>query len=110
MSCERCDHGWITVGPGYPAWRWPDPAEWPADPETAEVVAQQLTWKRRLAAQDIYPCRNCRPELFARWAGGHLASGHRCGECAEVRRGRRRPATPPESVSVPEPRERRDLL
>lgn len=32
----------------------------------------------------LRPCRRCNPALYEKWAGGHLAEGHTCPECAAI--------------------------
>lgn len=70
---------------------------------TAEPHTCEKGWTRT-GKGDVYPCRVCRPEDFARWAGGHFAADHdraACVECrtgppkARKRRGAGREPTPP---------------
>lgn len=93
----RCDgSGWIQVQPAYAAQRHP----YPPNPEldaTDEELAEHSRLVRRIdalraqAVNSFYPCKECQPDVFYRWAGGHHAPGHTCSECIEnVHRPRRR--------------------
>lgn len=113
--CTRCDGGWIEVRPAYAEHMHPDPdPEHVAHltPDELAVVREQLELKRRAAANSVYPCKVCRPQMFWRWAGGHFKPGHdplSCDECVEALGGRRAARRAgkayPEASSVP----RRDL-
>lgn len=39
------------------------------------------------AVPTVRPCSRCRPVQFVRWGEGHLASGHKCSECTDLRTG-----------------------
>lgn len=85
--CGKCHgYGWVPVGRGYVTRRVPDP---PADvlaglsDDEAAAFTATLEAQRVAAARSVYPCRFCRPAMFARWVGGHLAPDHTTAECAE---------------------------
>jgi hypothetical protein len=66
--CTKCDHGWITVGERYVETELalPDPSK--------EIVPDHEAWlaqRRTALAATIYPCRQCRPAAFMRWAKGY---------------------------------------
>jgi len=108
--CSKC-HGarWVQVQPAYAVQHHPDPtAEQLAatDEEGQAQLWAQVMSSRRAAENSYYPCRQCAPGLFFRWAGGHLAMNHStadCDECIELmgKRAARRhdrittPITPP---------------
>src|SRR5690606_5208726 len=91
-----CDDGWRSVDA-----RWVEAQAPMPDPPGDDATDAQLDeWqravdyahtRRKSLANTVYPCDRCRPELFARWAAGHLDPDHNsssCSECRDVRRGR----------------------
>ena len=112
-DCEHCEGGWVPVAPAYAERQHP----WPApDPAVSEKVHAErceiVRYRRMVAARAVFPCRECRPELFLLWAGGHLGPRHDrtgCPTCRELaghpapRRSRERESAP----TAPPPR--RDL-
>lgn len=50
-ECGRCDGGWVAVAESY-----------------VERVGKV---QPEAAANTVYPCRECRPDAFLRWAEGH---------------------------------------
>lgn len=90
----KCDgDGWVQVGPGYVEVRYP----WPAKPgpdadEEAlalyEVRVESTRIAREAAARSVYPCKDCEPAAFHRWAGRHWEPDHdrsACDECPSTR-------------------------
>lgn len=72
---HECDNGWIWAAPEY-----------------VDHVVGATQHTERAVANSVYPCSQCQPELFHRWAGGHLEPGHDpgCAECKQTKPGRRR--------------------
>lgn len=94
--CRRCEGtGWVQVQDAYAVHLYPDPTlEQLAglDDTAADEVVAQVQLQRAAAANSVYPCRDCNPPMFFRWAGGHFKLGHdyaKCDECIEVLGGRR---------------------
>lgn len=84
----------------------PDFSALPED--LAEIARKDIEYRRAGLADSVYPCKECQPTLFFRWAGGHLASKHDqvdCEECAEIRRGGKsgRSLAAPSPPPPPEP-------
>lgn len=80
----------------------------PLDATEAEQAAALTAHRARLAAlrNTAYPCRECAPLAFLRWANGHHDPGHdaaSCPDCATPTYSRRRRRDAP---ALPE---RRDL-
>ena len=117
-----CDDGWRSVDA-----RWVEAQAPMPDPPGDDASDAQLDeWqravdyahtRRKSLANTVYPCDRCRPELFARWAAGHLDPDHdssSCSECRDVRRGRASAGNPsqvrpPLAVGVMSPPARKDL-
>jgi hypothetical protein len=84
MNACDCEHGWRWVAPEYAEHLAAKAIIGTAVPSRAVVAA---------LANSVYPCRECQPATFDRWAAGHFAKGHEmddCPECAAVRGGRHR--------------------
>lgn len=78
MTCQfRCDGGWVPVNDEYVTRQMATYRE----PKDQDAYAQ----RRKVIRESIYPCPSCRPELYDRWRGGHLVSGHYCQECYDRR-------------------------
>lgn len=96
MSCRECGgNGTLYVLEGYVDQHQPDVAD--DHPDVISVRA-----KRASLANTVYPCPECRPELFKRWSAGHMAVaplGTRSTVPAKARGGRRQqdplPLEPP---------------
>lgn len=130
-GCDRCEHGWVQVTPAYVERKapWPAPAaaELMSEPgmqEAYDELVATVARKRASLAESYYPCRDCLPAAFYRWAQGHNDPNHdraNCPECRELdgRRGRGRASAPrrerdllregPSPVPVPAGAHRRDL-
>ncbi len=89
--CSKCHgHRWVPVQPGYALHMHPDPTI--EQLAVLDEAGQAKLWaevasKRAAAENSVYPCRQCAPQLFFRWAGGHFAMGHlavECDECTEL--------------------------
>lgn len=101
LGCEHCEFGWRSVRLESVEAANPRPValddEALSDEDRARIT---LTWQARLASgkNTVYPCKECNPDLFYRWAKGHLDSAHEragCAECLELdhpRRGSRKAA------------------
>jgi hypothetical protein len=89
VNDHSCDHGWVTVPAGYAEHAHPyppRPAVAPGDEALTEweEVCRFVDAKRATAAKAIFPCPDCRPAAYERWAGGHYLPDHdrtRCAEC-----------------------------
>lgn len=87
--CQRCGGTkWVQVQPAYAERMFPMPADLPEDatPDQRRVhaiVAADVERARHAAADSFYPCKDCAPTQFFRWAGGHLAANHDRSSCAE---------------------------
>lgn len=85
MTCLACDgDGWVLVASGYAERMVPDPAS--AKLETVDEASQSAIWdrvyqRRDHAARSVVPCKVCRPDLYLRWAGGHLDRLHNTAGC-----------------------------
>ncbi len=97
--CRRClGSGFLTVLPDYADTQYPETLDLTtlSDAERA-VVDFQRHMLRSAAANSVYPCRECRPEQFFRWLGGHWQPDHdksACDECKAAGLPRsRRPVT-----------------
>lgn len=91
-GCDRCEFGWRTVSDSYPERLVPTPDLSGLPPDLAAVARRDIEARRASLAGSVYPCKECQPTLFYRWAGGHLASKHDrgdCEECQEIARGKR---------------------
>lgn len=128
-GCDRCERGWVRVTQAYVDRKAPYPAplspEIMSEPGMAEAydaLVASVESRRRALAESYYPCKECRPEAFYRWAQGHNEPNHdrtSCPECRELdgRRGApRRPGKARERdllrdgpSPVPAGRPRRDL-
>lgn len=122
-GCDRCDHGWRGVTQAYVDRKAPMPG--PLDAamvdvegmaEAHELLIAEVTARRAALAGSVYPCKDCLPATFYRWAGGHFDLNHDtagCPECQEIighrRGGRRRPAQRDLVRDGPAPLPRRDL-
>jgi hypothetical protein len=97
----RCDgSGWVQVQPAYAAQRhpYPPPPELDAsDDDLAEHArhVRRVDAARAAAIDSYYPCKECNPDAFFRWVGGHFSPGHdaaACPDCALIGRRVRRSA------------------
>lgn len=107
--------GWVQVTAAYAEKLFPlPPAATLEDADHAAAfaaLAEAVERRRRAAADSWYPCRECEPSLFYRWAGRHLDSKHDragCAECSlEDEEKRRRPRTeraaPAHAAPAPSP-------
>lgn len=110
-GCDRCDRGWVQVTAAYVERKapWPAPlaAELMSEPgmeEAHAALTAHVANKRRALAESYYPCKECQPAAFYRWAQGHNEPNHdrhSCPECCELD-GRR--------AGRAKPRRERDLL
>lgn len=74
-GCSECDHGWRYVTEAYLDARFPMPPN-----ATAEQAA--AVWAlREIYREQVFPCSECRPGAFSRWANGCLRSDHRAADC-----------------------------
>lgn len=89
----------------------------PLDETLRAAVIEQVEIRRAALRGSVYPCADCQPAAFHRWAGGHLEPRHDragCPECSELDRPRK-PGTRdlvrdgPSPVPLP-PVDRRDLF
>lgn len=130
-GCARCEHGWVEVTAAYVDRKAP----WPA-PLAAELMSEEgmqeayaalvasVAQRRASLARSVYPCRECQPAAFYRWAQGHNDPNHdrmNCAECRELdgRRGKGRASSQrrerdllregPSPAPVPAAAHRRDL-
>lgn len=114
-DAHDCDRGWLWVGQKYAEHIAAGMALGPGVP-TQAVVAGLLN--------TVYPCKECQPDLFYRWARKHFATDHdvsSCPDCVEVHGGPKaarrhataagtRPgATPTENYEPDSPPPRRDI-
>jgi hypothetical protein len=78
--CQRCQHGYVTIAldsDGHFLGNDPN------DPAYAEIVANTA----------VYPCPDCRPQLFLQWENGCFQLYHEpCEKCDHRRRPSRRRA------------------
>lgn len=91
-GCDRCEFGWRTVSPGYPAAQVPMPDLSGLPEDLREVAEREVLTRRAGLVGAVYPCKECQTALFFRWAAGHLESKHdeeNCEECSEIRRGKK---------------------
>lgn len=99
-DCE-CDHGRLRVHPKYAEGRVPGDLEAEHAALLARVEARargehdfeldaeldayaERRRLRMLAAEDVYPCPDCRPAQYARWRAGCYRANHarkRCKVC-----------------------------
>lgn len=87
-GCEAdgCDFGWRNTPPEYVEDLFPLPNP-PGQLLTAEELAAYearvaTVWERRESFTGaVFPCPDCRPEAFRRWANGCWRPGHNAGEC-----------------------------
>ena len=71
MTCTQgCDHGWVAVGPDYINRHWPLPApmKFDDDPEVYRKHLAVIEIKRVSAEGAVYPCPDCCPVQYDRWA------------------------------------------
>lgn len=96
MKCEKCDGtGWIPVTETWvvaTAKMPPDPML-DADEKSIEIymaACSAVTERRQGLRNSVYPCKDCRPKVFLRWAEGHFDPDHRtdCEECSSIVRGK----------------------
>lgn len=87
-GCQRCDAGWVEVTQSYVDRIAPIPElQLGADPDVHEAIVAEVMTRRASLANTVYPCRDCQPAAFYRWAGGHLERNHdraKCDECSEL--------------------------
>lgn len=106
QGCERCEFGWRHVGAEYAERLFPEPDVSNLDPTAAAQRVAVVGAQRAGVLNSVYPCKNCRPADFFRWAEGHYASDHdrgACGECAEIAENPRRKAKGKAVEYVPDP-------
>jgi len=111
-SCDKCEHGWRTVGDGYvervvhrPT-ILDDPSSDPAD---RAIEMARYTVQINGARSTVYPCKDCQPSAFYRWAEGHFESDHDragCSVCSEMEGSKR--SGRPRQEPAPTPH-RRDI-
>ena len=107
MGCDKCDNGWRDVSETYVVKTYPMPERGSMTEAEHTEAVRQCEMKRASARATVYPCKECQPALFYRWAGGHLHADHERGSCDEcsdrsTSRGRSRRRTP-EPEPDPEP-------
>lgn len=94
LRCKGEEVEWVTERYLDRHAPWPDPPpEGSVPSRLAEHDAQVEVVRLRRAslANSCYPCRECQPGPFFRWAGRHWEVGHdisACNECQDVRRGK----------------------
>lgn len=122
MTCATCGGlGFCLVRDGYVDKQAPTPAREPGESDehyAGRVVENDA--RRAALAKTVYPCRECRPQQFFKWAAGHFGIDHDrqgCPDCRDSRipgpgtRRRRRgghdepplPDAPPDLDEGPEP-------
>lgn len=111
--CTRCDGSrWVQVKPAYALHLVPDPDPQLlaiCTPEQAAVVWAEVDAQRGAARDSWYPCRDCNPRQFFRWAEGHWNKDHdvtNCAECIDALGGKRAARRAAAAMSPPE---RKDL-
>lgn len=111
--CTRCDGTkWVQVKPAYALHLVPDPEPGLlaiCTPEQAALLHAEVEQRRAAARDSWYPCRDCNPGPFFRWAAGHWNKDHdvaSCAECIDALGGSRAARA---QHTVPETPERRDL-
>lgn len=101
-GCSSCENGFVLVNEAYAERMVPPLPLMPAGTDPAVIEALERERGARLAAyaNSVYPCKNCHPHLFARWAAGHLEPSHDSGECelCSNRKPRRGRADKPEAT------------
>ncbi len=112
--CSKCHGGrWVPVLPSYATHMHPDPTmEQLAVLTEAEqdTLWAELGAKRAAAENSVYPCRQCAPALFFRWAGGHFGLHHNTAECEEcIELLGKRAARRHDRITTPTTPPRRDL-
>lgn len=81
-----CEGGWKQVSAAYAESIVPDPKPLPLDAtsdeiSTHEAHARSIPALRKAARDSYYPCRECQPELFLRWANGCFGPRHNARRC-----------------------------
>lgn len=86
-TCERCGGGGqIKVLDGYVERNAP----WPAAPalgcslveqEAYELLVARVAERRAAYANSYYPCKDCNPKAFFRWAKGCYSDNHDRASC-----------------------------
>ena len=74
LEVHECDRGWKWVGHKY------------AEHLAAQVHIEGKTPPEAIVAallNSVYPCRDCQPVRFVRWAEGHFARDHDPGGCRD---------------------------
>lgn len=98
-SCDRCsDTGWCQVTEHYVDRLAP----WPSLPEPITEaehaghaqLMEDARRKRAAVANSSFPCPDCQPAMFDRWAAGHMHPDHDARTCPDCG-GRPRKATAP---------------
>lgn len=92
-SCG-CEGGWMLVTATYVERRHPLPQQpelgaHEDDYRRYDAQVAQVERRRAASTNTVYPCRACRPDDFARWAGGHLDPDHNRHDCPDCIGGRR---------------------
>lgn len=84
-DAEGCDFGWRWVTNDYIEALFPLPNGDLFDPIVVEQTKVVLE-RRATFAGAVFPCPDCRPDEFRRWAAGCWAPAHRgCEVCQEGR-------------------------
>lgn len=97
-GCGRCLNGWLEVGAEY-AEKIAGAILIPLDatPDQLATVTAERDRRRAAALNSVYPCRDCNPKAFYRWATGHYGPEHNAAGCSECnpKAKTRHPAQPP---------------
>lgn len=106
--CHRCsDTGWCQVTEHYVNRHAP----WPSLPEPitdAEHkanarVMEEARIKRAGIANSSFPCPDCQPKMFERWAAGHMDANHDPRHCADCGGKPRAHVAPAQARDLPSP-------
>lgn len=76
-GCENCEHGWRRVDPDlYGERLFPMP-------EGASVAqAEEVYRNRAMYGPAVFPCRDCLPSQYDRWANGCFRAHHIASKCS----------------------------
>lgn len=92
--CTRCDgDGWVPVHANY--------ADHLAE-QTTKPGTDAHAQLRDALARSVYPCKDCRPVQFFRWAEGHWSRDHDSSGCSDCST-HTRPGTTRKPKPTPEP-------
>lgn len=75
-GCSSCEHGWRYATDAYVDELIPLPPN-----GTEEAIAAVLRKREGLYGTFVFPCSECRPEAFRRWANGCFRADHRSSKC-----------------------------